>query len=120
MLRSVVSIKEKAKNFLRAASSDVAMREELKEAKDIETMLKTAKAHGFDLTAEDFKNTDMEEISEDEMKAVAGGSVCGCGEGGSGSAHNLNCKCSAMGDGNDPEGGRGFCLCVVGLGLGWN
>ena len=113
-------MKENAKKFLRAASSDAAMREELKEAKDIETMLKTAKAHGYDLTAEDFKNTDMEEVSEDEMRAVAGGSFCGCGDGGTGSAHNLNCNCSSAGGGSDPEGGKGFCLCVVGLGLGWN
>ena len=114
-------MKENAKNFLRAASSDVAMREELKEAKDIETMLKTAKAHGFYLTAEDFKNTDMEEVSEDEMKAVAGGSVCGCGDGGIGNARNLYCNCPAEGFGTNPKGGGGYCHCSSdGVGLGWD
>ncbi|MBR1437657.1 MAG: Nif11-like leader peptide family natural product precursor [Synergistaceae bacterium] len=113
-------MKEKAKKFLRAVSADEALKEELNEAKDIESMLKIAKVHGYDLTAEDFKNADMEEISEDEMKAVAGGSFCGCGSTGGGSAHNLDCYCPAGGSGKDPEGGSGGCFCVTGLGLGWN
>lgn len=113
-------MKENAKKFLRAVSADEALKEELGKAIDIKAILKTAKVHGYDLAAEDFENTDMEEISEDELEAVAGGSFCSCGNSGNGNSHNLNCYCTKAGSGKDPEGGSGFCLCALGLGLGWN
>ena len=105
-------MKENAKKFLRAASTDVAIRQELKEAKDIETILKTAKAHGFDLTAEDFTNAGMEEISEDEMKAVAGGYSCACEfSNGLGNQNGMDCACPFDGYG---FGRSGECWCSRG------
>ena len=112
-------MKEKVKEFLRAASTDVALRQELKGAKDIEAILETAKARGFDLTSEDFdfKNTDMEEISEDEMRAVAGGSFCDCSDSGIGNAGNLYCNCPVEGFGTTPECDSGYCHCLSGVNL---
>ena len=110
---------ENVKKFLEFVSKNEALKNELKDAKDPQAMLKIAESHGFKLSAEDFKSSGMEELSEDEMKAVSGGSFCGCGNAGSGSAHNLDCFCSDVGSGKDPEGGNGFCVCAY-VGLGWN
>ena len=111
---------DNAKKFLEFVSKNDALKNEMKDAKGAEAILKLARANGFELKAEDFAPSEMEELSEDEMKAVAGGSLCTCGSSGSGSAHNLDCVCSNEGQGKDPEGGNGFCLCAFGLGLGWN
>lgn len=109
-----------AKEFLALASKDEAIKNELKNAKDTETTLKIAESHGFSLSADDFTPSEMEELSEDELEAVAGGSFCMCNNAGSGGAHNLNCSCSFDGEGKDPDpSGRGFCICVR-FGLGWN
>ncbi|MBQ7154317.1 MAG: Nif11-like leader peptide family RiPP precursor [Synergistaceae bacterium] len=113
---------DNAKKFLKFASENKAVKNAINDAKDTEAMLKLAASHGFKLTAEDFAQSEMEELSEDEMKAVSGGSLCLCGNTGSGSAHNLDCICTGEGDGYDPEGGRGGCACFaqIGLGAGWN
>ena len=114
-------MKEKAKEFLRAASADAALMQELKGLNDIEAILEAAKAHGFDLTAEDFKNNDMEEISEDEMKAAAGGrvtSVCSCAGGpGIGDTWELYCNCNGYGNGYNTDNAW-RCSCSGGHGLG--
>ena len=84
---------ENGKKFFEQVSKDAALQAELQKAnitalgallKDkgledaaakagTEAMLKVASAHGFKLTAEDLKPAKLETLSEDEMKAVAGG-----------------------------------------------
>ncbi|MBQ3402628.1 MAG: Nif11-like leader peptide family RiPP precursor [Synergistaceae bacterium] len=110
---------ENSKKFLELASSNEDIKKELMKAGSLDDILKVASSHGIPLTMDDMKPSGTSELSEDEMKAVAGGSFCGCGGAGSGSAHNLSCECTKLGGGKDPEGGSGFCICYE-LGLGWN
>ncbi len=98
---------DNAKKFLAAVSQDEALKKEFEGVKGLEAMLKIAKAHGFELTAEDFTPSDMEKLSEDEMKAVAGGrmmaasgsGVCQCCNVGEGSGLNFKCSCNRCGEG---------------------
>ena len=99
---------DNAKKFLAAVSQDEALKKEFEGVKGLEAMLKIAKAHGFELTAEDFTPSDMEKLSEDEMKAVAGGAFldetivyteCKCSKGGEGLGPKLHCTCTDMGEG---------------------
>ena len=56
-----------------------ALRPELEgksEQERYEAFVKFAAKHGFTLTAEDFA-ADMQELSKEELKAVAGGAKCG-------------------------------------------
>ena len=69
---------DNARKFLVFVSKSYTLRHAMKDAKDPEAMLKLAKDNGFDLTAEDFESSEMEEMSEDEMRAVAGGSAMTC------------------------------------------
>ena len=46
------------------------------EQERIDAFVKFAAKHGFTLTAEDFA-ADMQELSKEELKAVAGGDDCG-------------------------------------------
>ncbi len=111
---------DNAKKFLEFASKNEAIKAEFKGAKSPEDMHKVAKTHGFELTAEDFRPSKMEELSEDEMKAVAGGSFMFCSDPGDVETHNLVCSCTEYGEGKDPDPtGHGFCVCLK-LGLGWN
>ena len=100
---------DNAKKFLEAVSKDEALKKELMTAKDTEEALTIAKAHGYELKAEDFEVAKMDEPSEDEMEAVAGGEVggCGCvGIGGGGGA-GLACGCLGVGFGKGAGGGCG-------------
>ncbi|MBQ3394713.1 MAG: hypothetical protein IJG55_00095 [Synergistaceae bacterium] len=74
-------------------------------AKITETaMTKVAEAHGF-------RSDEMIELSEDELKAVAGGvAVCLCFVGGGGSGDGVRCICMLTGDGVYPDG-REFMAC---------
>ena len=111
---------DNARKFLVFVSKSYTLRHAMKDAKDPEAMLKLAKDNGFDLTAEDFESSEMEEMSEDEMRAVAGGSAMTCITMGNVNEHDLVCYCSS-GAGNgavpDPAGGGG-CTCKS-LGLGF-
>ena len=71
-------------------------------------MEKIAEAHGFKAEA-------MEEVDEDEMKAVAGGGTCSCEPSGSGSGWVFKCTCEYAGAGS----GGGACVCAyTGVGAG--
>ena len=92
------------KKFLEAASSDEAMKDELQAvadstAKNAETaVMEFAAKHGFTLTEEDFESSKMEELTEDELEAVGGGS-CACFVGGGGGGDGLLCVCPLVGVG---------------------
>jgi predicted ribosomally synthesized peptide with nif11-like leader len=94
-------MKENVKKFLEALSKNPEMAREIRDSEDKETVIKVAKAHGFELTEADFIDTEDGRLSEDEMKAVAGGRhprpwtrV----------AVDVSCLCIAQGSGVDAEG----------------
>ena len=56
--------------------------------------MKLAASHGFTLTEDDFKPSEMEALTEDELEAVAGGfGGCGCTGFGGGGGGGLICGC---------------------------
>ena len=115
---------DNAKKFLEAASQNEALKKELMAAKDMDEALKIAKANDFELKAEDFEAAKMDELSEDEMEAVAGGAVnaitstCSCGKEGSGLTWELECKCNGNGQGFNTTNGGQRCWCVSFMGGG--
>ena len=119
-------MKENVKKFLQAASKDETLQKELKEADNFEAMQKIAAAKGFTFTENDFQDSGKEiaEISEDEMKAVAGGRIsspysCSCsGPTGVGDGWNLYCYCFLPGNGNNMTNNSSCCDCTGGNGLG--
>ncbi len=108
---------ENMRKFLAAVSKN----DEL--TKKINTMTKEelialAKELGVDLTDADFAEP-TNELSDDELDAVAGGADCGCfigggGEGG-GKWDNKVCVCVTGGGGQTSDGGC-RCACTV---AGW-
>ena len=66
----LVSKDENVKKELEAATSGISKDDKKALADEV---VKFAAKHGFTLTAEDFEESKAEEMSEDEMKAVAGG-----------------------------------------------
>ena len=127
---------ENGKKFLEQVSKDKALQEELQEAqgealgallKDkgledaaakagTEAMLKVASAHGFKLTAEDLETAKLEALSENELKAVAGGTAyCDCHKHGEGSHSAWACDCGWIAG---VGAGVGACACAFGRGKG--
>ena len=108
------------KKFLEAVSSDEALQKEFKvladgAAKEVDAQksatVEFAAKHGITLTEDDFKPSEMGELSEDEMEAVAGGSVCVCPVVGGG-AGDLSCGCVFGGYGDGRNGKKGCCACA--------
>ena len=115
---------DNAKKFLEFISKDETLKKELMSAKGIDEALNFAKAHGYKLTAEDFESAKMDELSEDEMEAVAGGamnkitSTCSCGQTGNGFTWELNCSCNNGGEGHNTTNGGWRCGCGGSFGIG--
>lgn len=129
---------DKAKKFLEEVSANPELKAELTkvwesaagktEKEAAEVSAKFAKSHGYDLSAEDFKPTQMYLLSEDELKAVAGGrnvnasrvtSVCSCAGGnGIGNTWELDCFCPSSGEGYNTTNNHWRCGCSGGHGLG--
>ena len=118
------------KKFLEAASKDEALKAEVnalaekfdRKSADENALkaaaIELAAKHGFTLTDDDFKPSEMTELTEDEMKAVAGGTGCGCaifGGGGDGEG-GVDCFCAAGGAGLEDKD-KVCCACpAVGVG----
>ena len=115
-------MKENVKKFLEEVSKSAELRKELKGSNDKEAMIKAAKAHGFELTDADFNSSSMTELSEDEMRAVAGGAVCSCSKKGHGTEEDLSCSCNGAGEGINVTNNGWRCGCFsllsAGFGLG--
>ncbi len=63
---------EQIKAFLAKVKGDTSLQEKLKSASDADAVVAIAKEAGYVFTSEDFNNS-KEEISADELEAVAGG-----------------------------------------------
>ena len=100
------------KDFLEFASKNETLKTEVKalaakfDRKEAdEDVLKAAAIelaakHGFTLTDDDFKPSEMTELTEDEMKAVAGGTEV--------------CACAVVGVGGEEDGPGIDCFCIIG------
>lgn len=65
---------EQLKAFLEAVRTDAGLQEKLQAAADTDAVVVTAKKAGFTISADDLKKA-QSEISEDELEAVAGGTL---------------------------------------------
>ncbi len=98
---------DKLKDFLKFASENEEVSKKFEQIKDetdkgkvIEFTIKEAKAHGFELTADDFTHAEMD---DNELEAVSGGWK--------------QCVCAMLGGGDDDDDG-GECVCAL-IGLGY-
>lgn len=111
------------KKWLELVSANKELQEKLTELskKDLEQQKKglfaLAKENGITLTDEDLERPQSEELSDDELDAVAGGGGCGCPFGGGGKGEDpkthweYGCGCIIGGQGMDNFGGI-YCVCV--------
>ncbi len=101
--------------FLKKASEDKELAQKVSEEKDINVLIAIAKDLGITLTEEEFnENTAPNELSDDEIDAVTGGSdvACACALGGGGTKDNNDktCACVLAGAGYTRTG-RERCVC---------
>ena len=96
---------ENIKKLYELISKDEKAREEITTCTEKEKLIDLAKKYDITLTEEDFNdlsNSKPQNLSEDEMAAVAGGKTCVCVVGGGGEAsldHQGICACPLVGDG---------------------
>ncbi|KZR80703.1 Nitrogen fixation protein of unknown function [Synechococcus sp. MIT S9509] len=64
---------EQLKAFLEKVKADTSLQEKLKAAADADAVLAIAKEAGFKISAEDLKNAQVTELSDEELEGVAGG-----------------------------------------------
>ena len=75
---------EQLKAFLEKAKGDSNLQERLKAAADSDAVVSIAKESGFSISADDLKNAQVTELSDEELEGVAGGGTyydCGMGFG---------------------------------------
>ena len=107
------------KKFMEEVSKDRALMEKAKNA-DADRLIAIAKEINLELTEEDLKAPEKEELSDDELAAVAGGGGCFCGLAGLGRYDGIDCRCALGGAGFcDAETsyctghGNAFCICAI-------
>ena len=64
---------EQLKAFLEKVKADTSLQEKLKAAADSDAVLAIAKDAGFIISAEDLKNAQVTELSDEELEGAAGG-----------------------------------------------
>ena len=115
--KDLIVMTENMKAFLEQMNQNKALKDEvealgkeqLKQNKDAiaEKVVEIAAKHGFTLTAEDME-TETAELTEEQLKAVAGGGECYCsGSGGGRGFQNGGCECFLYGQGNE------HCTCIL-------
>ena len=65
---------EQLKAFLEKVKGDTSLQEKLKAAGDADAVVVIAKEAGFSISADDLKQAQSKELSEEELEGVAGGS----------------------------------------------
>lgn len=104
---------ENLKKFLEKVSEDKALAEKVNANNDPAALITLAKELGVELTEADLKKP-VEELSDDELDTVAGGSdvscACAMGGGGTKDTNDKTCACVLAGVGYDRHG-RERCLC---------
>ena len=64
---------EQLKSFLEKVKADTSLQEKLKAATDSDAVVEIAKTAGFSISADDVNNSQVQNLSEDELEGVAGG-----------------------------------------------
>ena len=104
---------ENMKKFLEAVSKDEELAKNVGSMK-LEELLALAKELGLELTAEDLEKPAMQELNDDDLDAVAGGSdvscACAMGGGGTKDSNDKTCACVLAGAGYSKDG-RERCVC---------
>ena len=119
---------ENMKKWMELVSQNEVLQKKLQDMADdtrddsIAKMIEIAKENGITLTADDFETPPCEELSDDELDAVAGGK-CGCFLGGGGEGidkknrgnKHYKCVCVGWGHGYIDGGCKGSekmnCVC---------
>lgn len=96
-------MKENLKKFLEMVSKDEELSKKVS-AMQKEEVLALAKDMGMELTEEDFAENAVQELDDDDLDTVAGGS-------------DVSCAC-AMGGGGTKDVNDGVCACVL-AGVGY-
>ena len=104
---------ENFKKWMETVSGNKSLQERLMALKEKSpeqqksAVIALAKANGITLTAEDFASAKSEELSDDELDAVAGGG------GGTNpqTGEVYKCGCFTMGGGGEP--GSAYCVCPM-------
>ena len=68
---------EQLKAFWEAVQADTSLQEKLRAATDADSIASIAKEAGFEITADEVKEA-QGELSEEQLKGVAGGLCCAC------------------------------------------
>ena len=69
---------EQLKAFLEKLKDDSSLQEKLKAASDADAVVAIAKEAGFSISADDLKNAQVTELSDEELEGVAGGYCWEC------------------------------------------
>ena len=67
---------EQLKAFLEKLKADTSLQEKLKAAADTNAVVAIAKEAGFIISAEDLKNAQVTELSDEELEGAAGAVEC--------------------------------------------
>jgi len=110
---------EKMKAFLEEVSKNEELRAKLNAA-DKDELIAMAKQLGIELAEADF-TAPVEELSDEELDAVAGGGECVCVLGGGGKSGNLQktCACVTAGAGLHTDNSARCACTVAGYGSGY-
>ena len=71
---------EQLKAFLEKVKADTILQEKLKAAANPDAMAAIAKEAGFSISADDLKNAQVTELSDEELEGAAGGGGNCCGQ----------------------------------------
>jgi len=66
---------EQIKSFLEKVKADTGLQEKIKAASNPEEISALAQEAGYSISIEDLQNTQVDELSNDELEAIAGGAT---------------------------------------------
>ena len=105
---------ENLKKFLEQVTKDPILTQKVNAEGDPQKLIAIAKEMGLELTEADLQKKSVEEIDDDDLDTVAGGSdvscACAMGGGGEKDSNDKTCACVLAGAGYDKIG-RERCVC---------